>query len=32
VRLVEAELAGWEDVSVVKDLQQIPRIAVARKI
>ena len=32
VKLVEAELAGWKDVSVVKDLQQIPRVAVARKI
>lgn len=29
---VEAELKGWGSVSVVKDLQQIPRVAVARKI
>lgn len=31
-KLVEAELEGWGEVSVVKDLQQIPRVAVARKI
>jgi len=31
VKLVEAELEGWGDVSVVKDLQRIPRVAVARK-
>ena len=31
VKLVEAKLEGWADVSLVKDLQQIPRIAVARK-
>ena len=29
---VEAQLEGWAEVSVVKDLQQIPRVAVARKI
>jgi release factor glutamine methyltransferase len=31
VKLVETELEGWGEVSVVKDLQQIPRVAVARK-
>ena len=32
VKLVEAELAGWGEVSVKKDLQQISRVAAARKI
>jgi release factor glutamine methyltransferase len=32
VKQVEAELAGWGDVSVVKDLQQIPRVAVAHRV
>jgi release factor glutamine methyltransferase len=32
VKLVEAELKGWGDVSIIKDLQQIPRVAVARKV
>jgi release factor glutamine methyltransferase len=32
VKLVKVELKGWEDVSVVKDLQQIPRIVAARKV
>jgi len=32
LKLVEAELAGWEGVSVVKDLQQIPRVVAARKV
>ncbi len=31
VKQVEVELEHWGDVSVVKDLQQIPRVAVARK-
>jgi len=31
VKQVEAELEHWGDVSVVKDLQQIPRVAVAQK-
>jgi len=31
VKLVEAELKGWREVSVGNDLQQIPRVAVARK-
>ena len=31
-RQVENDLAGWGDVSLVKDQQQIPRVAVARKI
>ena len=32
VKLVEAELEGWGEVSVKKDLQQISRVAAARKI
>jgi release factor glutamine methyltransferase len=32
VKLVKAELAGWGEVLVVQDLQQIPRIVAARKI
>jgi release factor glutamine methyltransferase len=32
VKLVEAELDGWGEVSVKKDLQQISRVAAARKI
>ena len=31
VQLVEAELNGWGEVSVMKDLQKIPRVALARK-
>jgi len=31
VRQVEAALQDWGSVSVVRDLQQIPRVAVARK-
>ena len=29
---VESTLRGWSDVSLVQDLQQIPRVALARKI
>jgi len=32
VKLVEAELDGWGEVSVKKDLQRISRVAAARKI
>ena len=32
VEQVETELERWGDVSVVKDLRQIPRVAVARRI
>ena len=31
VKQVESELEGWDRVSVVKDLQQIPRVVVAHK-
>jgi release factor glutamine methyltransferase len=32
VKLVEAELDGWGEVSIKKDLQRISRVAAARKI
>ncbi len=32
VKQVEEALAGWENRSIVQDLQQIPRVVVARKI